>query len=97
MSHTAEAICWFALCWSPSGVEVYDPIHAQHYRIEQHYRNELWCNITYGIDCKVTGPVDQYDWIVVKYSKDPFAPLRPIERRVTHHERNGDLKDRAIE
>ncbi len=89
MNHVQEAICWLALCFQPSGVEFYDPFAAKHYRIEKHYRNQLWCNITYGIDCKVTGPGEDFDWIVVKYSKDPFAPLRPIARTVTHHNKYG--------
>jgi hypothetical protein len=93
MTYLTEAICWAAICFSPSGVEFYDPFAAQHYRIDQHYRNALWSNITYGLDCKIAGPGDQYDWIVVKYTKDPFAPLRPVERQVTHHERDGSLKE----
>ncbi len=97
MNHATEMLLWFALCLQPSGVEVYDPFAAQHYRIDTHYNCAAWGTITYGIDCKVTGPGEEYDWVVLKYRKNAFAPLAPDSRTVSHHNRNGELKEPYIE
>jgi hypothetical protein len=87
VSHTAEAILWACLCFNPNGFDVYDPIHEKHYRVEHHYQN--WSYITWGIDCKVRGPGEGFDWVVVKYTKNPFAPFVKYPREVTHHNKFG--------
>ena len=89
MTQLQEAILWACLCFSPQGVEFYDPFAAQHYRVEHHYHNQLWCCITWGIDCKIRGPGDQFDWVTVKYKIDPFNARRKFPREVTHYNEYG--------
>jgi hypothetical protein len=84
-----EVLCWAALCFSPGGVGVYDPLSANHYKLTHHYHNSGW-SVTYGLDLHVQGK-DQ-DWLVVKYDKDVFAPLKKDRREVSHHWPDGSVK-----
>jgi hypothetical protein len=98
LSHATEVFLWAALCFNPQGFDAYDPIHAKNYRIKAHYHNQLWCNITWGIDCKVRGlGEDDFGWVVVKYKKDPFNALRKFPREVSHHNEYGVRVEQPIE
>jgi hypothetical protein len=92
VSHATEVFLWAALCFNPQGFDAYDPIHAKNYRIKAHYHNEIGFNITYGINCRIWGPGDKCEWWVLKYTKDPFQPLLPMDREVTCHDRDGKVK-----
>jgi hypothetical protein len=84
-----EAILWAALCFNPQGFEVYDPIHAQNYRITRHYQIYGF-TIAHGMDVHITG--NNPDWVVLKYRKNALAPLEPDYRTVTHHWPDGSMK-----
>jgi hypothetical protein len=86
-----EVLCWAVLCFSPQGVDFYDPIHAQQCRLASHYHNSGF-GITYGLDVHLTGATSA-EWLVVKYEHDVFAPLKPKTRSVSWHWPDGGYKE----
>ncbi len=94
MNSCTEALLWLALCLSPDRqVAWVDPLHGTAYTVSHWRRDEFF--IHYGLDYKTYGPDEQFDWLVVKYSHDPFQPLKPIVRTVSHHDDAGYLKPAA--
>lgn len=93
MTQLQEAILWLSLMTAPNHQTAWaNPITGECHVAKAWYQNQLWCNIHWGIDCKTYGPGDEFDWCVVSYTKDPFSPLKPLVRGVTHCDKDGVAK-----
>jgi hypothetical protein len=94
VNQLTEAILWVVLLTAPNHARAWpNPLTGEFHTAKAfHQGQSVWSDIYQGIDFHTYGPGDRFDWTVVSYRKDPFSPLKPLKRTVTHHDRQGRPK-----